>query len=85
MSPATVLAHGKFKLNHIALAYAGGAYLGVAHFHMTVTLDPSGNSYSGSFTVQQFADSTADPFDESGTPLATISGTITAPRVKAND
>lgn len=76
---------GKYKLNHIALAYAGGAYLGVAHFHMTVTVDPSGTSYSGTFTVQQFADSTADPFDESGAPLATITGTVTATRVSAGD
>lgn len=75
----------KFKLNHIALAYAGGAYLGVAHFHMTVTLAPGGNSYSGSFTVQQFADSTANPFDESGSPLATITGTVTATRVTASN
>lgn len=75
----------KFKLNHIALAYAGGAYLGVAHFHELVTVDPSGRSYSGTFTLEQFADSTSDPFDESGTPLATVAGTITATRVTAGN
>jgi len=71
----------RFKLNHLAMAYAGGAYLGVAHFHMTVTVDPSGNSYTGSFTVSQYGDSTTDPFDESGTPLATITGSVKATRV----
>ena len=75
----------KFKLNHIAMAYAGGAYLGVAHFHELVTVDPTGHSYSGTFTIQQFADSTTEPFDESGTPLATVTGTITATRVTAGN
>lgn len=75
----------KFTLNHIAMAYAGGAYLGVAHFRELVSVDPTGQSYSGSFTVQQFADATTDPFDESGTPLATVTGTITATRVAAGN
>lgn len=71
----------KFKLNHIAMAYAGGAYLGVAHFHELITVDPTGQSYSGTFTIEQFADSTSDPFNESGAPLATVGGTVTATRV----
>lgn len=75
----------KFRLNHIAMAYAGGAYLGVAHFHELVTVDPTGQSYSGTFTLEQFADSTSDPFNESGTPLATVSGTVAATRVSAGN
>ena len=75
----------KFKLNHIAMAYAGGAYLGVAHFRELVSVDPTGGTYSGTFTIEQFADSTTDPFNESGTPLATVTGTVTATRVGAGD
>lgn len=74
----------KFTLNHLGLAWAGGAYLGVAHIRQLVTVDPTGNSFSGTFTIEQYADSTADPFDESTPPIATISGSITGTRVTAH-
>ncbi|HUO19636.1 MAG TPA: hypothetical protein VMU44_07675 [Steroidobacteraceae bacterium] len=73
-----------YQLNHLALPWSGGAYVGVTHFHQTVKLDPSGNSYSGYFTLEAFLDSTSDPFDESTQPVATISGTVTATRVEPN-
>jgi len=73
-----------YQLNHLALPWSGGAYVGVAHFHQTIKVDPSGNSYSGYFTLEAFLDSTSDPFDESTQPVATISGTVTATRVIPN-
>jgi len=73
-----------YHLNHFAMPYSGGAYQGIAHFHQTVKLDATGNSYSGYFTLEAYLDSPADPFNESTQPVATISGTVTATRVTPN-
>ena len=76
-----------FKLNHFALAWAwdpvtpatgpgtGGAdFVGPANIREEVTLDRSGNSYQGTFTLVQYA-------ADGKTVLATVTGTITATRI----
>jgi hypothetical protein len=53
-----------YKLKHIALGYNSSdssppvvpaTFVGPAILHQTVTLSPSGNKYTGSFTVDQYA------------------------------
>jgi len=72
-----------YTLNHIAMGwFAPGAGFGIrVHFHVKVKLDPTGNSFSGTYTAGVFAVSPADPFDET-TEVASGAGTVTATRVK---
>jgi len=71
-----------FKLNHMPLAWMGGAYLGPVQLHMTVTVDSSGNRFWGVFseTVYQASPTPGQEFDES-VAVVTITGTITGSRV----
>jgi hypothetical protein len=73
-----------YKLNHLALAWQGGAYAGPASIKEMITLEPSGLSYHGWFTITQYAAS-ATPgheFDETTVvPPTPIHGTITGTRV----
>lgn len=68
-----------FKLNHFALAWdsTGTVFVGPANIRETVTVSPSRNSYSGTFTLIQYAT------DET-TVLANIKGTVTATRITVN-
>ena len=72
-----------YSLNHIAMGWsAPGAGLGIrVHFHMTVQLSRSGNSFTGHYSADVFSVSPADPFDES-VKIASGSGHVTATRVK---
>lgn len=72
-----------YTLNHIAMGWvAPGAGFGIrVHFHVKVKLDPTGNSFTGTYTAGVFAVSPADPFDET-TEVASGAGTVTATRVK---
>jgi hypothetical protein len=72
-----------YTLNHIAMGRpAPGAAYGLRiHLHFLVTLNPSGTEMSGTFTAKAFAETAADPFDETSTPIASGSGTVTAVRV----
>jgi hypothetical protein len=63
----------KYHLNHFALSWQNGSFLGPANIRESVTVDRSGNSYSGTFTIDQF--------DQSGNTLAHVSGKVTANRV----
>jgi len=75
-----------YKLNHIALAWvsadtppplgpvAPAAFVGPAIIRQTVTVDQSGNSFEGSFTIDQYAQ------DET-TLLQHIGGKVIATRV----
>jgi hypothetical protein len=76
-----------FKLNHVALAWQPGSYLGPASITETVILDPSGSTFKGRFTITQYA-ATAAPgaeFDESTVvPPTPIHGVITGTRVTAD-
>jgi hypothetical protein len=64
-----------YKLNHFALSWdpTGAVFVGPANIREEVTLDDSGNSFSGTFTIDQF--------DTNGNTLAHIVGKITAQRV----
>jgi hypothetical protein len=51
--------HSKFRLTHVAMGYGAPpgpvtGYAGVAVLDMTVTVDPSGDSYHGNFTLTQY-------------------------------
>jgi hypothetical protein len=63
----------KYQLNHFALSWQNGSFLGPANIRESVVLDHGGNSYSGSFTIDQF--------DQAGNTLAHVVGKITATRV----
>jgi hypothetical protein len=69
-----------YHLNHIALSWnADGTPQGPASIREEVTLDRSGNSYSGTFTIVQY--------DVTGTtvqPPTPIVGVITGRRITAN-
>ena len=51
--------HSKFRLTHVAMGYGpppgpATGYGGLAVLDMTVTVDPSGDSYHGNFTLTQY-------------------------------
>ena len=63
-----------YKLNHFALSWdTSNTFVGPANIREEVTLDDQGNSFSGTFTIDQF--------DTNGNTLAHILGKITAQRV----
>ena len=64
-----------YKLNHFALSWdpSGTVFVGQANIRENVTLNAQGNSFSGTFTIDQF--------DTNGNTLAHIVGKITAQRV----
>jgi hypothetical protein len=68
----------KFQLNHFAIAWdpTGQHLIGPANIRELVTLGPDCNTFSGSFTIDQF--------DESGNRLAHVQGNITATRIDVN-
>lgn len=78
-----------YSLNHLALAWASSdsappigpvvpaAFLGPAVFHETLTLGRNGNTYTGPFTIDQFA-------ADGSTLLEHISGTVHATRITAD-
>ena len=68
-----------FKLNHLALAWdnTGTVFVGPATLVEFVTVDRGGDSYSGTFTVDQYA------VDEV-TVLAHVTGVVMATRMTAD-
>lgn len=69
----------RYHLNHLALSYDPGSGQLNARVNIKedVMLDPSGNSYSGTFTL--------DVYDPTGTTqVAHQQGQVTAQRVRAN-
>ena len=73
------MAPSKYHLNHLALSYdpSTGTLNARVNIKEDVTLDPTGMTYSGSFTI--------DVYDPSGTTaVAHQSGQVTAQRVRAN-
>ena len=73
------VAPSRYHLNHLALSYdpSSGALNARVNIKEDVTLDPTGTSYSGTFTL--------DVYDPSGTTaVAHQSGQVTAQRVPAN-
>ena len=66
-----------YKLNHYALSYdaASGALNGYVRINEQVTLAPSGNQYSGSFTITAV--------DPGGNPLPGVAGVVKGVRLTA--
>ena len=63
-----------YKLNHFALSCDfHGNLIGPANIREEVTLDASGNSYTGKFSIDQF--------DLNGNTLAHVAGNISATRI----
>jgi hypothetical protein len=69
-----------YVLNHYALVWdsAGTSYVGPANIRESVTVADSGNSYQGTFTIQQYS---TDGTTAIGPHVA---GTLTATRITAN-
>ncbi len=68
-----------FKLNHYALSWddTGTAFVGPANIREQVTVDRSGDHYTGTFTLTQYST------DET-TILAQVKGVVTATRISAD-
>lgn len=63
-----------YKLNHFALSSdMNGNLIGPANIRENVTLDPTGRTYSGTFSIDQF--------DLNGNNLAHITGNVSATRL----
>ena len=67
-----------FKLNHMALSWdaSGTTFVGPANIREQVTVDHSGNAYSGTFSITQY--------DTNGNVLAHVVGVIAAQRITAD-
>jgi hypothetical protein len=67
-----------YKLNHFALSWdpTGTNLIGPANIREEVVLGRSGNSYAGTFTIDQF--------DVDGNVLAHVAGQVTATRITAD-
>jgi hypothetical protein len=76
------VAEGTFRLHHVALAWTGGTYTGPTIIEELVTVDRSRQHFNGVFTINAYlaTETPGHEFDET-TPLATITGTLTATRV----
>lgn len=81
-----------YTLNHVAMGWLepganpslGSPFVRV-HLHFIVTLDPSGDKYTGTYTADIFMESKDDPFNEdpvTNPPIASGSGDVVATRVK---
>lgn len=72
-----------YTLNHIAMGRpAPGAPFGIrVHIHGVVTVDASGNKYTGKYRATVYSVSEADPFDES-VSVGSGTGVMTGVRVK---
>lgn len=74
--------YATFVLNHYALAWTNGTYTGPVNIRAEVTVDPSGDHYSGMFvTVVYLATPVAGHEFDQNTVLASVTGTFTATRV----
>lgn len=71
-----------FALNHMALAWAGGSYLGPVIIQMKVKVAPDGNSFKGDLTQTVYLASpvAGQEFDTSNRYIK-LTGTITGTRI----
>jgi hypothetical protein len=80
----------QFKLHHIALGLTpptpSGTFVGPAIIRATVTVDGDADSYSGPYSISIYPGSpdNGTEFNETGKPLVTFTGIITARRVTAH-
>ena len=71
-----------YTLNHIAIGYVDADHRLRIHFHAVVTVDGTGDHYSGDYTADFYGVTPADPFLESGDNfLFSGGGTMTGDRV----
>ncbi len=65
----------KYKLNHFAISWTpdGDSLLGLANIHEEVTLSDDHDSFTGTFTIDQY--------DTSGNLLAHVTGTLQGKRI----
>jgi hypothetical protein len=73
------LGHDTFKLNHIALSWdpTGTVFVGPTNIREIVSVNRNGDSYTGTFTLDQYA-------TDEKTVLAHVQGTVAATRVTAD-
>jgi hypothetical protein len=68
------LASGKYRLNHFPISWDPNSNLvGVANLREEVTLRADGNTFTGTFTIDQY--------DQAGNKVVHIIGTVTATRL----
>ena len=69
---------GTYILNHFALSWdpTGTVFVGPANIRESIVLDPSGNTYTGTFSLTQF--------DPNGNILAHFAGKVTGSRITPN-
>lgn len=65
--------HSRYKLNHFAISWANGSLLGPANIRQDVTLNHDGNSFAGTFTIDQY--------DQFGNNLVHLVGQIEGKRI----
>lgn len=72
------LGGNKYLLNHFGAAWdpTGSTLIGPANIRENVTLDPTGDNFAGTFTINQY--------DEAGNRLAHLKGNITGTRINVN-
>ncbi|MGB6452061.1 MAG: hypothetical protein WBE92_15025 [Steroidobacteraceae bacterium] len=87
-----------YTLNHVAFGWAGldlqpvnpteGQAFARIHFHFLITLDPSGDKFTGKFTADFYSELATDPFNEdpsTNPPMATLTGNVTATRIQPDE
>jgi len=67
------IGHSHYKLNHFALSWANGNLVGPANIREDVILNHDGNSFTGTFTLDQY--------DQAGNILVHLVGQIEAKRI----
>jgi hypothetical protein len=63
----------RYKLNHFAISWANGALLGPGNIRENVVLSQDGNSFTGTFTIDQY--------DQQGNLLVHLTGQLEAKRI----
>jgi hypothetical protein len=67
----------RYQLNHFALNYdSSGTFIGPVQIQESIALDKKAQTFSGTFTVDQF--------DPAGNSLAHLAGDVTGTRVTVN-
>jgi hypothetical protein len=63
----------RYQLNHFAISWANGALLGPGNIRENVVLSQDGNSYTGTFTIDQY--------DQQGSLLVHLTGQLEGKRI----
>ncbi len=72
-----------YTLNHIAMGWDFGSFGVRVHIHAVVTVDRSGNKYSGGYKASVYSVTPADPFlEDASNKMAEVNGTMAGTRVQ---